>query len=174
MPKHSQSPRLGDLSDFSVRPDAPQRDDIETRVANLERAVSEILHHLADLSERLDAPKAPKPNASPQSKQKKPKPTAPAEPQPEPLSAAAVATLSDRIYALLSDGTRHTKKTICTTVGCETAHYAQARKHLIATDRMQDGSDIVAGKICNVPDGLAIWTQAQVDAELQRRADKSI
>lgn len=32
-----------------------------------------------------------------------------------------------------------------------------------------NANELMADKICNVPGGLAIWTQEQVDAEIQRR-----
>lgn len=180
MPKHNQSARLGNLSDFSERPTQPPKrefpdTDIEARVANLERAVNQMLLQLSDISEQLDQSRRdqvlgtpPKQQPNPQ---EKPKPASTAEPQSEPLSEEQVATLSDAIHQLLSDGTPRPKKEVCKALGCSKSEYAQAREHLIATQRMQggDGGDIVAQKICNVPGGLAIWTQEQVDAELQRR-----
>lgn len=180
MPKHNQSARLGNLSDFSERPTQPPArefpdTDIEARVANLERAVNQMLLQLSDISEQLDQPRRdqvlgtpPKQQPKPQ---EKPKPASTPEPQPEPLSEEQVATLSDAIHQLLLDGTPRSKKEVCEAVGCDKQQYAQAREHLINTERMQggDGNDIVAQKICNVPGGLAIWTQEQVDAELQKR-----
>ena len=193
MAKHNPTARMGDLSDVLKRPTQPRApevpdSDIEARVANLERAVNQILLQLSDLSEQLDQPrrdqvlgtlpkqapkpqkKQPQPQPQPQP-QEKPKPASTPEPQPEQLSKEQVATLSDRIYELLLDGTPRPKAEICEAVGCDKQQYNSAREHLIKTQRMQggDGNDIVAQKICNVPGRLAIWTQEQVDAELQRR-----
>ena len=193
MAKHNPSARMGDISNVLKRPTEPAARElpdssIEARVANLERAVnnleravSEILHQLADISEQLDRPskdqvlgtppkQAPKPQKKQPQPQEKPKPASTPEPKPEQLSKEQVATLSDRIYELLRDGTTRTKAEICEAVGCDKQQYGWARQHLIKTKRMQKNNDIVAGEICNVPGvGLAIWTQEQVDAELQRR-----
>lgn len=199
MPKQNPSARMGDISDVLKRPTQPPARElpdssIEARVANLERAVnnleravSEILHQLADISEQLDRPskdqvlgtppkqapkpqkKQPQPQPQPQP-QEKPKPASTPDPKIERLSKEQVATLSDRIYELLRDGTPRSKAEICEAVGCDKQQYGWARQHLIKTKRMQKNNDIVAGEICNVPGvGLAIWTQEQVDAELQKR-----
>ena len=169
--KHNQSKALGSLTDFSGSPSAPKVDPLETRVANLERAVNEILFQLADISERFDQPvrnqdlgksTAPKPQ----------KPSAPAPaPAPEEMTDAEVAALADRVFDLLSDGTPRSKKVIIKAVECEAYQYQKARLHLIDTGRMPTGdlNDMIPGQICNVPGGLAIWTQEQIDAELARR-----
>ena len=188
MGKHNQSAALGRISDFSESPPVPP-DDIEMRLANLERAVNEILFQLADLSERLDQPrmdqvsrtpplqqskpqtKKPKPKQLQPKAVQKPKSTPTPTPQPDPLSEEQVATLAGHIYELLTDGAPRPKAEICKTLGCSKSEYAQAREHLIETERMLggDANEMVAGKICNVPGGLAIWTQELIDAELQRR-----
>lgn len=180
MSKHNQSAALGQLSDFSQRTPAPDREvpdrDIEARVANFERAVNEILHQLADFSKQLDQPgrnqvlptppkqastqhkKRAQPKQHPQPNlQEKPKSAPKPKPQAEPMSEEQIATLSDAIHELLLDGTPRTKTEICKSAGCSKSEYALAREHLIATDRMQggDGNDIVAGKICNVPGGFS-------------------
>ncbi len=188
MPKHNQSKALGSLTDFSQRPEAPIEDPLELRLQTLERAVNEILFQLADISERLDQPvrnqgfhlssskptqpQKPKPSEKPKPNPKPPKPTPAPE---EKMDAADVAALADAIFQLVSDGTPRPKKNILKSVGCGPAEYQQARLHLIDTGRMPvgAGNEIVAGKICNVPGGLAIWTQEQVDAELKRRESKS-
>lgn len=223
MAKHNQSARLGNVSDFSNRPTEPPKpefldSDIEARVANLERAVNEILLQLADISEQLDQPRrdqvlgAPpkkvsnQPKQQPQLKQQpkqafkqsRPKPQKPPKAQPNspfnflsernvtapppkahrktssqaepiPLSKEQVATLSDRIYELLLDSTPRTKAEICEAVGCDKQQYSSARLHLIKTKRMQQGNGIVAGKICNGPEGLAIWTQKQINTQRQSK-----
>lgn len=194
MAKHHQSAALGRLSDFSERPTAPPGRElpdipIEARVVPLEQSVNEILHQLADLSERLDQPRGdpvfdtppkqvPKPpekqvSKQPENKSQETRTSAPTPaPKPERLSKEQVATLSDRIYALLLDGTSRTKAEICEAVGCDKQQYSRARTHLIKTKRMQKDTDLVTGQICNVPGGPPIWTQEQVDAELQRRKAK--
>lgn len=200
MAKHNQSAALGRLSDFSERPTQPPGRElpdiaIEARVANLERAVNEILHQLADLSAQLDPPRRDpvvdtplkqasnphkkQPQPKPEPKPPEPKPQENPEPEPTPapkparLSKEQVATLSDRIHELLLDGSTRTKVEICEAVGCDKLQYNRARQHLIKTKRMQKGNDLVAQQICSVPDGLAIWTQKQVNAELQRRKAKT-
>ena len=63
------------------------------------------------------------------------------------------------------------KKAIIKAVECQPYQYQKARLHLIDTRRMPTGdlNDMIPGQICNVPGGLAIWTQEQIDAELDRR-----
>ena len=187
MPKHNQSKALGPLTDFSQRPEAPIEDPLEQRVRTLERAVNEILFQLADISDRLDQPvrnqafgtdasgKSKKPQKPPKTAEKpKPKPPKPTPAPEAKMTAADVAALADAIFQRLSDGTPRPKKAIMKSIDCGPAEYQQARLHLIETGRMPEGAanDIVAGKICNVPGGLAIWTQAQVDAELKKRESK--
>ena len=176
MPKHHQSKALGSLTDVSGSPRAPKVDPLETRVTNLERAVNEILFHLADISQRLDPP-VRNPESGTGTSQKPPKPQKP-KPQksqpPEPeeeMTAAEVAALADRIFDLLADGTPRSKKAILKALKCQPYQYQKARLHLIDTDRMPTGNlnEMIPGQICNVPGGLAIWTQAQIDAELARR-----
>ncbi|MCG9132733.1 hypothetical protein J5I95_13730 [Candidatus Poribacteria bacterium] len=184
MPKHNQSKALGSLTDFAQRPEPPIEDPLEKRVRTLERAVNEILFQLADISEQLDQPvrnqALGKGTSKPQQPQRKPSETPkPKPPKPTPvpqeMTQADVAALADAIFQLLSDGTPRPKKTIMKAVGCQPSEYQQARLHLIDTGRMPagDASEMISGKICNVPGGLAIWTQEQVDAELNKRKLKS-
>ncbi len=172
MPKHNQSKALGSLSDFSGSPSAPKVDPLETRVTNLERAVNEILFQLADLSERLDQPVRNQ-DSDKGTSQKPPKPqkSQPPAPEPEEMTDAEVAALADRVFDLLSDGTPRSKKAIIKAVECQSYQYQKARLHLIDTGRMPTGdlNEMIPGQICNVPGGLAIWTQEQIDAELARR-----
>ena len=172
MPKHNQSKALGSVTDFSGSPNTPKVDPLETRVANLERAVNEILFQLSDLSEQLDQPvrnqDLGKSAAQKPPKAQKPKPP---EPEPEEMTEAEVAALADRVFDLLSDGTPRSKKAIIKALECQSYQYQKARLHLIDTERMPTGdlNDLIAGQICNVPGGLAIWSQEQIDAELARR-----
>ena len=171
MPKHHQSKALGALTDFSGSPSAPKVDPLETRVTNLERAVNEILFQLADLSERLDQPVRNQDSGQGAS-QKPPKPQKSQPPEPEEeMTEAEVAALADRVFDLLSDGTQRSKKAILKAVECQAYQYQKARLHLIDTRRMPAGdlNEMIPGQICNVPGGLAIWTQEQIDAELARR-----
>ena len=170
MPKHNQSKALGSLTDFSGSPSAPKVDPLETRVANLERAVNEILFQLADISERLDQPVRNQASGQGTS-QKPPKPQKPQPPEPEEMTEAEVAALADRVFDLLSDGTPRSKKAIIKAVECQSHQYQKARLQLIDTGRMPAGNlnEMIPGQICNVPGGLAIWTQAQINAELARR-----
>ena len=176
MPKHHPSKALGSLTDVSGSPSAPKEAPLETRVTNLERAVNEILFHLADISQRLDQP-VRNPESGQGTSQKPPKPQKP-KPQksqsPEPeeeMTEAEVAALADRVFDLLSDGTQRSKKAILKAVECQAYQYQKARLHLIDTRRMPAGdlNEMIPGQICNVPGGLAIWTQEQIDAELARR-----
>ena len=169
MPKHHQSKALGSLTDFSGSPSTPKVDPLETRVTNLERAVNEILFQLADISERLDQPV--RNQASGQGTSQKPQKAQPPEPEPEEMTEAEVAALADRVFDLLSDGTPRSKKAIIKTLECQSHQYQKARLHLIDTGRMPAGNlnEMIPGQICNVPGGLAIWTQAQINAELDRR-----
>ena len=172
MPKHNQSKALGAVTDFSGSPSAPKVDPLEARVANLERAVNEILFQLADLSEQLDQPVRNQ-DLGKGTSQKPPKPqkSQPPVPEPEEMTEAEVAALADRVFDLLSDGTPRSKKAIIKALECQSYQYQKARLHLIDTGRMPVGdlNDLIAGQICNVPGGLAIWTQEQIDAELARR-----
>ena len=172
MPKHNQSKTLGSLTDFSGSPSAPNVDPLETRVANLERAVNEILFQLADISERLDQPVRNQDlGKGTAQKPSKPQKSQPPAPEPEEMTDAEVAALADRVFDLLSDGTPRSKKAIIKAVECQSYQYQKARLHLIDTGRMPTGdlNDMIPGQICNVPGGLAIWTQEQIDAELARR-----
>jgi hypothetical protein len=172
LPKHHQSKALGTLTDFSGSPSTPKVDPLETRVTTLERAVNEILFQIADISQRLDQPIRNQESGQGTS-QKPPKPqtSQPPEPEPEEMTEAEVAALADRIFDLLSDGTPRSKKAIIKAVECQSHQYQKARLHLIDTGRMPAGNlnEMIPGQICNVPGGLAIWTQAQIDAELDRR-----
>ena len=176
MPKHHTSKALGSLTDVSESPSAPKVDPLETRVTNLERAVNEILFQLADISQRLDHP-VRNPESGTGTAQKPPKPqkpkpqkSQPSEPEEE-MTAADIAALADRVFELLSDGTPRSKKAIIKALECQPYQYLKARLHLIDTGRMPTGNlnEMIPGQICNVPGGLAIWTQAQIDAELARR-----
>ena len=176
MPKHHQSKALGPLTDFSGSPSAPKEDPLEIRVTNLERAVNEILFQLADISQRLDQP-VRTPESGTGTAQKPPKPqkpkpqkSQPSEPEEE-MTAADIAALADRVFDLLSDGTPRSKKAILKALECQPYQYQKARLHLIDTGRMPTGNlnEMIPGQICNVPGGLAIWTQEQIDAELARR-----
>ena len=172
MPKHNQSKALGSVTDFSGSPSAPKVDPLEARVANLERAVNEILFQLADLSEQLDQPVRNQ-DLGKGTSQKPPKPqkSQPPVPEPEEMTEAEVAALADRVFDLLSDGTPRSKKAIIKALECQSYQYQKARLHLIDTGRMPTGdlNDMIPGQICNVPGGLAVWTQEQIDAELARR-----
>ena len=135
------------------------------------RAVNEILFQLADLSERLDQPVRNQ-DLGQGTSQKPPKPQKSPPPAPEEeMTEAEVAALADRVFDLLSDGTPRSKKAIIKAVECQPHQYQKARLHLIDTGRMptEDLNEMIPGQICNVPGGLAIWTQAQIDAELARR-----
>ena len=169
MPKHNQSKALGALTDFSESPSTPKVDPLETRVANLERAVNEILFQLADISERLDQPV--RNQDSGKGTAQKPQKSQPPAPEPEEMTEAEVAALADRVFDLLSDGAPRSKKAIIKAVECQAYQYQKARLHLIDTGRMPEGNlnDMIPGQICNVPGGLAIWTQEQIDAEIARR-----
>ena len=83
MPKHNQSKALGSVTDFSGSPSAPKVDPLEARVANLERAVNEILFQLADISEQIDQPIRNQ-DLGKGTSQKPPKPQKPKPPAPEP------------------------------------------------------------------------------------------
>ena len=172
MPKHNQSKALGAVTDFSGSPSAPKVDPLEARVANLERAVNEILFQLADLSEQLDQPVRNQ-DLGKGTSQKPPKPqkSQPPVPEPEEMTEAEVAALADRVFDLLSDGIPRSKKAIIKALECQSYQYQKARLHLIDTGRMPTGdlNDMIPGQICNVPGGLAVWTQEQIDAELARR-----
>ena len=87
------------------------------------------------------------------------------------MTEAEVAALADRVFDLLSDGTPRSKKAIIKAVECQSYQYQKARLHLIDTGRMPTGdlNDMIPGQICNVPGGLAIWSQEQIDVELARR-----
>ena len=179
MPKTNQSPVLGALRDFrenpSSLPDSPPDEDLEARVSNLEQAVNQILLQLSDLSEELDRPRKDQvfETRITQKQQKKQPPKTESQDTPPPvfqsLSPQETLALADRIYELLSDGIPRSKTAIVTAVECNKADYDKTRKILIKTGRMQKGNDLVAGQICNVPNGLAVWTQEQIDAELKRR-----
>ena len=170
MPKHHTSKALGSLTNFSGSPRAPKEDPLETRVTNLERAVNEILFQLADISERLDQPVRNPESSKGTSKSQKSQKSQPPEPEEE-MTEAEVAALADRVFELLSDGTPRSKKAILKALECQPYQYLKARLHLIDTGRMPTGNlnEMIPGQICNVPGGLAIWTQEQIDAEIARR-----
>lgn len=182
LPKHNQSKALGPLTDFSQRPEAPIEDPLEKRLRTLERAVNEILFQLADISERLDQPirnqdfgkgtsKPTPPKQRKTSEKPKPKPPKPTPAPEAKMTEADVQALADAIFQYLSDGTPRPKKEILKAVDCQSSEYQKARLLLIETGRMLAGAanEIIPDKICNVPGGLAIWTQEQVDAELKKR-----
>ena len=125
MPKHNQSARLGDLTDFAAVPDS----DPDARITALERRVATLESLLNDVMQQLDQPfrDQPQGNGKPKLKQEKPvkvstdTPTAQEkraiqkkqralEQEQQAASAKATAQAFEKLQALLANGDRLTEK----------------------------------------------------------------
>ena len=87
-----------------------------------------------------------------------------------------MSSYANAIYKLLKryQGVPMSKKRIRQILGGSEHHFRQARKHLIEQGKMVDGTgtDLEAGKICNTNTGYVIFTAAEVQERLQKRAER--